>query len=98
MIKNRETLFIVWKAYERRVNAFKKIMNIRPAYFHFNWEEKTKVHKAFSYFFKISMTLWLLVREKPHLFYIQAPPTFPIYIAYLYGLMTGAKYVVDAHN
>jgi hypothetical protein len=98
MIKNRETLFIAWKAYQRRVDSFKETLNIRPVYIHFKWEEKTKVHKTFSYVFKTCKTFWLLVREKPTLFYIQAPPTFLIYVAYMYSLMTGAKYVVDAHN
>lgn len=97
-INNEETLFIVWKSYQRRVDAFKKKLNIRPVYFHFRWEEKTKVHKAFSYFFKIWKTFRLLMREKPDLFYIQSPPTFLIYVAYIYGLSTGAKVVVDAHN
>ncbi|MFC2088645.1 glycosyltransferase [Calditrichota bacterium] len=96
--KSEENVFILWKAYQRRVDSFKKILNIRPVYIHFKWEEKTKVHKAFSYFLKICMTFLLLVREKPTLFYIQAPPTFLVYVAYIYSLMTGAKYVVDAHN
>ena len=98
VIKNRETIFIAWKAYQRRVDTFKDIFKIRPVYIHFKWEEKTKAHKAFSYFFKICKTFWLLVREKPDLFYIQGPPTFLIYVAYIYSLMTGARYVVDAHN
>ena len=80
------------------MDAFKEILNIRPVYIHFKWEEKTKVHKAFSYFFKTCKTFWLLLREKPDLFYIQGPPTFLVYVAYVYSLMTGAKYVVDAHN
>jgi hypothetical protein len=98
MIQKEETLFIVWKAYQRRVEAFKKILNIRPIYLHFEWEEKTKVHKAISYFFKSCRTFWLLVQEKPEIYYVQGPPTFLIYVAYIYSLMTGSKYVVDAHN
>ena len=98
MIKKRETIFIAWKAYQRRVDAFKEILNIRPVYIHFKWEEKTKVLKAFSYFLKIWKTFVLLVREKPALFYVQGLPTFLIYVAYMYSLMTGTKYVVDAHN
>ena len=96
--KNRATIFIVWKAYQRRVESFCERIRIRPIYIHYKWEEKTKAHKIFSYFCKTFKTLWFLLREKPHLFYVQGPPTFPIYVAYIYSLLTKAKYVVDAHN
>jgi len=94
----RQTVFIVWKAYQRRVEAFKSYLNANAVYIHYNWEEKTKIHKVFSYLLKLFRTYYILLRQRPSLFYIQAPPTFLVYAAYIYSKILGAKYVVDAHN
>lgn len=91
-------LFIIWKAYQRRVDAFKERLGARAIYLHYAWEERSKLHKAVSYVAKFYETWRLLFRHKPAMFYVQAPPTFPVYAAFFYSVLTGAKYIVDAHN
>lgn len=98
MQENRATLFIIWKAYQRRVDAFKERLGARVIYLHYAWEERSKLHKAVSYICKFYGTWRLLFQHKPAVFYVQAPPTFPVYAAFLYSMLTGAKYIVDAHN
>ncbi len=98
MNENSATLFIVWKAYQRRVDAFKERLGARAIYLHYPWEERSNLHKAVSYAVKFFETWRLLFRHKPAMFYVQAPPTFPVYVAFLYSALTGAKYIVDAHN
>jgi glycosyltransferase involved in cell wall biosynthesis len=93
-----KTLFIIWKAYQRRVEAFADSLNINPIYIHFEWEEKSRLHKIFSYLFKLYKTWSIFATTKPGFFYVQAPPTFLIYSSYLYCKLTGAKFAVDAHN
>lgn len=90
--------FFVWKAYQRRVEAFADTLNVYPVYLHFDWEERTRAHKAMSYFVKVYKTLTVLFRRRPELFYVQAPPTFLVYAALVYARATGARYVVDCHN
>jgi len=97
-MEKRQTLFIVWKVYQRRVNAFVNSLNINPVYVHYEWEEKSRLHKIVSYFFKVYQTLHLLATTKPGFFYIQAPPTFLLYTVHLYCKLAGAKFAVDAHN
>jgi hypothetical protein len=97
-METAKSLFIVWKAYQRRVDAFVDSLNISPVYLHFEWEEKSRLHKIISYLFKISKTLQLLRSTRPAFFYIQAPPTFLLYTVHLYCKLTGAQFAVDAHN
>jgi glycosyltransferase involved in cell wall biosynthesis len=97
-MRDIKKVFIVWKAYQRRVEAFKRRLNVSPIYIHFDWEERTKVHKSVSYLFKLCITFFILIRQRPGLIYIQAPPTFLVYAAYLYCKIAGALYIVDAHN
>jgi hypothetical protein len=80
------------------VDAFKERLDARAIYLHYSWEERSKLHKAVSYAVKLFATWRLLFRHKPAVFYVQAPPTFPVYAAFLYSALTGAKYIVDAHN
>jgi hypothetical protein len=91
-------LFLVWKSYQRRVDAFRERLNIRPIYIHFGWEERSALHKSLSYLHKLVSTFAILLRERPLLFIVQAPPIFPLYAAVLYRALSGAQYLVDAHN
>lgn len=93
-----DPVFIVWKVYQRRVEALQVPLRADTVYFHYAWEERGRVHKALSYLCKFVHTLAVLFRRRPALVYVQAPPTFAIYAAWLYGWLAGVPYVVDAHN
>jgi glycosyltransferase involved in cell wall biosynthesis len=91
-------IFIVWKVYQRRVEALQSALQTSTVYFHYAWEEASKIHKALSYLCKFVHTLVVLYRCQPDLIYVQAPPTFAIYATWLYSRWYGVPYVVDAHN
>lgn len=93
-----QPIFIVWKAYQRRVDALQDRLEASPTYLHFAWEEQSKAHKALSYVCKFCLTLWVLFRRRPGLVFVQAPPILAVYAAWLYGRICGVPYVVDAHN
>ena len=93
-----KTVFIIWKVYQRRVEAIREKLNAEPVYLHYRWEEKSKLHKLVSYVFKIAGTYRVLLTVRPKLFYVQAPPAFLLYAVWIYGNLTDARYVVDAHN
>jgi len=90
--------FVVWKACQRRVDAFKSDLQTIPVYLHYDWEERSRVHKAISYVLKSLRMVAILGRVKPDVFYVQAPPTIALYVAFLYSRLAHARYVVDAHN
>ena len=94
----KKYIFIVWKTYQRRVDAFEKRLNILPIYLHCAWEERSALHKLLSYLVKSFITLRILIKLRPKVFFIQAPPVFPIYAACIYSLLFHARYIVDAHN
>jgi glycosyltransferase involved in cell wall biosynthesis len=94
----KSAVFIVWKAYQRRVDALKEYFKTDPVYIHFAWEEGSRLRKALSYPLKFSRTLQILLARRPGLVFVQAPPTFAVYVTWLYGKLTGTDYVVDAHN
>lgn len=43
-------------------------------------------------------TLIVLARRRPQVVFIQNPPIFSSLIVYLYGLVTGVKYIIDSHT
>jgi len=97
-MSSKSTVFVVWKACQRRVDAFKSDLQTIPVYLHYDWEERSRVHKAISYVLKSLRMVAILGRVKPDVFYVQAPPTIALYVAFLYSRLAHARYVVDAHN
>jgi glycosyltransferase involved in cell wall biosynthesis len=43
-------------------------------------------------------TVRVLVRHRPRVVFVQSPPTVAVWTVLLYSLMTGARYVIDAHS
>ncbi len=43
-------------------------------------------------------TLSLLFKRKPNLVFVQNPPFLAVLIAWLYGVVCGAKFIVDSHS
>ena len=43
-------------------------------------------------------TLIVLARRRPQVVFIQDPPILAILVVYLWGLFTGARYVIDSHT
>jgi len=97
MSSNRN-LFQIWKVYQRRAETIAYYFDTRIVYYHYPWEEKSKVFKAASYIFKSLGTALDLIRKRPSLIFIQLPPTPALYIVGVYGLLTGTPYIADCHN
>lgn len=91
-------LFVVWKIYQRRAESLSNKLDFDVRYFHYSWEEKSKLHKLVSYIFKSIATIKLLIEIKPNVLIVQLPPTILLYIATLYSWMSGAKLICDCHN
>jgi glycosyltransferase involved in cell wall biosynthesis len=98
VLKRKKGVFIVWKNFQRRVEVLAPFLDLEIYYFHYSWEEKSKILKVLSYLPKSIATLICLFRKKPSLVFVQFPPTPALYCIALYSWLTGCKYVSDCHN
>ncbi len=97
-MKNKKRVFIVWKNFQRRVEVLAPVLDLEVFYFHYDWEEDSKILKFLSYFPKFVATLKCLFQNKPYLIFVQFPPTPALYCVALYSMLSGSKYVMDCHN
>jgi glycosyltransferase involved in cell wall biosynthesis len=52
----------------------------------------------YKYLAQTIATLRCLARERPRAILVQSPPSFAVLAVYLWSLVSGARYVVDAHS
>lgn len=98
MSSSRTGLFIVWRIFQRRSDSLAACFNLEVKYYYSPWEEKSRLHKAWSYVFKTAGTLRDLFSLKPAVVFIQLPPTPVLYIAAAYCALANCKLVADCHN
>ncbi len=98
MTTKNTNLFQVWKIYQRRAESIAHYFDITVIYYHYSWEEKSKLLKAISYILKSTRTLIDLIKFRPKKIFIQLPPTPALYLVGIYGLITRTPYVADCHN
>lgn len=97
-MSERRNLFIVWNPFQRRSETLAAAFNLEARYFHFNWEEKSKLFKAASYVPKFFATMGALLKNRPEYVFVQLAPTPLLYTATLYKMLFGCKIVADCHN
>jgi glycosyltransferase involved in cell wall biosynthesis len=96
-MEQKKGVFIVWKKYQRRVEVLAPILDLEIHYFHYSWEEKSKIFKALSFILKFVDTLKCLFQKKPSIVFLQFPPTPALYCVALYSWIRGTRYVSDCH-
>lgn len=92
------SIYIVWKKYQRRVESLAPEMGASINYYHYGWEERRRVFKAFSYVLKFTRTLADLLRQRPRRVFVQLAPTPALYAVAAYAWLSGSAYVADCHN
>lgn len=98
MLSELSGAFISWLPFQRRSKTLSEALNLELKYFHYNWEEKHKLLKCFSYILKFFQTLVYLFAKQPQLVFVQLAPTPPLYAVALYAILTKAPYISDCHN
>lgn len=98
MSDRKKTLFIVWKAYQRRVDSISDYLDLSIVYYHYHWEEKSKWLKALSYILKSIETVIDLIKYRPAFVFVQLPPTPVLYLVGIYCAIMRKPYVADCHN
>ena len=93
-----QSIFVVWNPFQRRAQSIARRFDMEVFYYHYAWEEKSKILKALSYIAKFVFTLIDLFRLRPGLVFIQLAPTPLLYAASIYRLISGNGFVADCHN
>jgi len=95
MSSSNAVIFIVWRIFQRRTESLAAKLNLRVNYYYCPWQERSWLHKAWSYISKTIGTVKDLIRNKPPIVFIELPPTPILYIVAAYSRMTHAKLVAD---
>lgn len=98
MITNNKNLYIAWVPFQRRAQSLAAVFGQKTCYHFFEWEEKGRLFKLFSYIGKAMATLRDLIRYKPEYVFIQLAPTPLLYVVAFYCALTRCRYISDCHN
>ena len=98
MSPSREGVFVAWIIFQRRTESLANIFNLETKHYYHSWENRSKLHKLWSYGLKTIHTLNDLISIKPKVIFLQLPPIPALYIIALYCRLTGCKYIADCHN
>jgi len=84
--------FIIWNRYQRRAEVLAPLLGSEARFFPHVF--RSKFLRPLDYFFKLILTTFYLVRFRPSVVILQAPPPFPA----LAAILTRTPYVLDIHN
>lgn len=94
-----KTLFLVWGAphgSQRSAQLAELLgMDLKQVYL---ISQQGKLYALFKYVYQFFATLIFLFRTRYRLIFIQDPPIFAALPVYLYRLVSGASFVIDAHT
>jgi glycosyltransferase involved in cell wall biosynthesis len=92
-------LFLVWGfplgAHRSQLMAQLLGMRVEHAYL---TRKQGRLYALLKYPVQALQTLIILVRQRPRVVFVQDPPIFATLMVYLWGLVTGTKYVIDSHT
>jgi len=94
----KSSSMIAWVGFQRRAETMKAHWGYDIAYFPKVF--KSRKLMAFDYMARILKTMWHLLIGAPKTVWIQAPPSFLVYLAALYKILHGekVKVAIDVHN
>ena len=98
-----QTMFLVWDspkggprgkvlAKELGISSFHYVYSTRMPPRRNDWSALPR------YAYQAAETLRLLIAKHPKLVFVQSPPSLAVLVVSLYCLLTGSRYIVDAHS
>ena len=98
-ILERDVLFLVWgpPSHGPRSRVFARELGIEMR-FVTSTTRRGLLVAPLKYTSQAFKTLRLLASRRPRLVFVQSPPTFAVMTVWLYGALTGTRFVVDAHS
>jgi glycosyltransferase involved in cell wall biosynthesis len=99
VVQERHELFLVWgpPSHGPRSRVFARELGIEIR-FVTSTTRRGLLVAPLKYTSQAFKTFRLLADRRPQLVFVQSPPTFAVMTVWLYGAITGAHFVVDAHS
>lgn len=93
-------MFLVWgpPSHGPRSRVFARELGIEEVHFIYSTTRRGFLAAPVKYSYQAVRTLLLLFRKRPRTVFVQSPPSFAQLFVYLYCVMTGSCFVVDAHS
>jgi glycosyltransferase involved in cell wall biosynthesis len=88
----RIALFIVWKAYQRRAEVVAPRLGSEVLFIPHIF--RRKLFRPIDYLYKLLVSCYVVVQQKPRFIVVQAPPLYSAVVAWLLRI----PYVIDGHN
>ncbi len=97
---NLSTLFLVWgpPSHGPRSQVFARELGIKELHFIYNTTKRGAFVAPFKYLLQAVKTVRLLFRKRPGVIFVQSPPSPAVIFVYLYCLVTGSQFFIDAHS
>ncbi|MBA2359639.1 MAG: glycosyltransferase [Actinobacteria bacterium] len=93
----RSAVFVVWRAYQGRVDAMQRSFEYDA--FYYGRSFGSRLWRTAEYLLKGLATLGLLARRRPPVLWLQLPPTPLLYVGAVYKAVSrDATLVADCHN
>jgi glycosyltransferase involved in cell wall biosynthesis len=94
------SLFLVWgpPSHGPRSRVFAQALGIRELHFVHASMRRGLLAAPLKYPYQAVRTLQLLLARRPQVVFVQSPPSFAVLFVAIYCLLTGARYIVDAHS
>lgn len=97
---SQRSLFLVWgpPSHGPRSRVLARELGIESLHYIYSTTRRGALAAPFKYGYQALATFALLLRERPRLVFVQSPPSFAVLAVFMYCLLSGARYVVDAHS
>jgi glycosyltransferase involved in cell wall biosynthesis len=96
----QSTLFLVWgpPSHGPRSQVFARELGIKELHFLRSLKGRGALYAPVKYAHQAVQTLALLFRKRPSVVFVQSPPSLATLFVCIYCVLTGSRYVVDAHS
>lgn len=93
------TMFLVWSYPQgsHRSQFFANTLGMRLQYVYFT-RRRGALAAALKYPVQALQTLWVLLRHRPRLVFVQDPPTLAAFVVWFCGLFLRCKFIIDTHT
>lgn len=95
----KHALFLVWgpPSHGPRSRVFARELDV-PLHNVYSTQRRGAWVAPWKYAYQATATIWLLVRIRPKLVFVQSPPSFAVIVVAAYCALASARFIVDAHS
>jgi len=91
-------VFISWQPYCSRSDHIAEELGGKSFKIYFGFLGSHYLTISFKYLLQFFSTILILMKERPTITFVMSPPVFAAIPVYLYCLLTGKRFIIDAHT